>query len=104
MSQVRYELSTDTLSIEGDLSEPLDIQFDIETEALIESAREHGLRDIFIDVRGLTGMGSQYIGALAAVAAEMKRHDGTLTVRAKDKVGELLCQCGLDRLMLLVVE
>ena len=104
MPQATYKLSDDTLSIKGDLNQPLDIQFDIETQALIESARKRGLKDIFIDVRAVTAMGSQYIGALSAVAAEMKRHGGTLTVRAKGKVGELLCQCGLDRLMMLVVE
>ena len=104
MTQATYTLSADTLVIKGDLNLPLDIQFDLETEALLESARKHGLKDIFIDVREVNYMGSQYIGALAAVAAEMKKMDGTLTVRARGKVGQLLCDTGLDRLMMLVVE
>ena len=104
MPEVTYELSTDTLSIGGSLDRPLDIQFDIETQALVDSARKHQLKDVSIDVRKVTYMGSQYIGALAAVAAELKKDDGTLTVRAKGQVAELIRQCGLDRLMQLVIE
>ncbi len=104
MQRPTYELSTDTLTIKGDLTSPLDVQFDIETQALIESARKHGLKDVFIDVREVAAMASQYIGALAAVAADMKKCDGELTVRAKGHVAEILRQCGLDRLMQLAIE
>ncbi len=104
MPRTKYELSGGTLAIEGDLSWPLDIEFDIETRALIDSAKELGLTDVTIDVRAVTAMGSQYIGALAAVAAELKKQDGTLTIQAKGPVAELLRQCGLDRLVQLVIE
>lgn len=102
--QPTYELSTGTLSIKGDMNSPLDVQFDIETQALIESAKKYGLTDISIDIREVTGMASQYIGALAAVAADIKKRDGELTVHAKGKVAELLRQCGLDRLMQLAID
>lgn len=104
MPRTKYQLSEGTLAVKGDLSAPLDIQFDIETRALLDSAKERGLADIFIDLNEVAAMGSQYIGALAAVAAEAGKYDGTLTVRAKGKVAELLKQCGLDRLMQLVIE
>jgi anti-anti-sigma regulatory factor len=104
MPRTKYKLSEDTLSIKGDLNAPLDIQFDIETRALIDSARERGAMDLFIDLNEVAAMGSQYIGALAAVAAEAGKYEGSLTVRAKGKVAELLKQCGLDHLMQLVIE
>jgi hypothetical protein len=49
-------------------------------------------------------MASQYIGALAAVAAEVKSLGGALSVRAKDHVADLLQQCGLDRILTLEIE
>ncbi len=104
MQRPTFELSTDTLSIRGDLTSPLEVQFDIETQALMESARKYGLKDVTIDICEVTAMGSQYIGALAAVAADMRKCDGELTVRAKGKVAELLRQCGLDRLMQLAID
>ncbi len=104
MPRTKYKLLEDTLAIKGDLSAPLDIQFDIETRALIDLAKEGGLADISIDLNEVSAMASQYIGALAAVAAEAGKYDGTLTVKAKGKVAELLKQCGLDRMMQLVSE
>ncbi len=104
MPRTKYNLSEDTLTIKGDLDAPLDIQFDIETRALLDTAEEHGSKDLFIDLNEVTIMGSQYIGALAAVAAEAGKHDGTLTIRASGKAAELLKQCGLDRMMQLIIE
>ncbi len=104
MDQPAYELSVDKLIIKGDLSWPLEVQFDIEAQALVESAKKHGIKDVSIDVREVTAMASQYLGALAAVAADMQKHEGTLTVRAKGNVAEVLQQCGLDRLVQLVIE
>ena len=91
----------DELWITGSLMQPLDMKFDIDTNALLQDAYKKGLMDVTIDLRGVMEMGSQYIGALAAVAADMKKHGGNLTVRAKGKVAELLKQCGLHRLMTL---
>ncbi len=104
MERPTYELSTGTLTIKGDLTSPLEVQFDIETQALLESARKHGLKDISIDIRGVSAMASQYIGALAAVAADVRKCDGELTVHAKGKVAEVLRQCGLDRLLQLAID
>lgn len=89
----------DELWISGSLMQPLDMKFDIEANALLQNAYKKSLMEVTIDVCGVTEMGSQYIGALAAVAADMKKHGGGLTVRAKGKVAELLKQCGLHRLM-----
>jgi anti-anti-sigma regulatory factor len=104
MPRTKYKLSEDTLAVKGDLNAPLDVQFDIETRALLDSAKERGSTDLFIDLSEVTIMGSQYVGALAAVAAEAGKNDGTLTVRARGKAAELLKQCGLDRLMQLIIE
>ncbi len=104
MDFASFTRKDDELRISGSLMWPLDVKFDIEASALLEYAAKRGLRDVTIDVRDVTAMGSQYIGALAAIAADMKRHGGGLTIRAKGKVAELLKQCGLDRLMALDLE
>ena len=99
MPKVTYQLSHDTLTVSGDLNWPLEIRFDIETQALVDSVIRLGLTDVAIDLLEVTAMGSQYIGALAAVAAALSNRGATLTIRAKGQVAGLLQQCGLDRLM-----
>lgn len=94
----------ETLSISGSLTFPLDMKFDIETGELVRDAAGKGLKDVTIDIRNVEAMGSQYLGALAAVAADMKKHGGGLTVRAKGSVADLIRQVGLDRVLVLDIE
>jgi len=104
MDIASYRRSGALLQISGKLVWPLEVEFDLHTRALLDEAARRGLKEIAIDVTGLEAMGSQYIGALAAVAAEMKKLGGTLTVRATGRVADLLRQCGLDRVMSLEIE
>ena len=104
MELTNYQRKGDTLVVRGSLTSPLDMEFDLETRALLDAAAASGLKDVTIDVRGVDAMMSQYIGALAALAADMKKRGGGLTVKAKGMVAELLKQCGLDQLMALDLE
>ena len=104
MEVANYKRQGNTLRIWGSLDWPLEVQFDIETRALLDEAQAQGHTNVVIDLLGLSYMGSQYIGALAAVAAEMKKSDGGLAVRAKGRVAELLRACGLDRVVSLEIE
>ena len=99
MEFASYEQEGDRLVIRGDLTWPLDMQFDIATSSLLAYADEHGVNEVTVDVLQVDAMGSQYLGALAAVAADMKKRGGALTVKAKDKVAHTIKVCGLDRLL-----
>lgn len=103
METAVYRRSGALLQIAGKLIWPVDVEFDIHTRELLDEAHRRNLKEIVIDVTGLEAMGSQYIGALAAVAAEMKKFGGSLIVRATGHVAELLTQCGLDRIMTLEI-
>ena len=94
----------DKLRIWGNLSWPLDVKFDIETGALLAEAAAKGLTEVTIDVRDVEYMGSQYLGALAAVAGDMKKRGGELTVRARGKIAALIREVGLHRVLTLDTE
>jgi len=104
MPSASYERSGYELRVIGSLDAPIDVEFDLQTRALVDEAQAAGVLDITIDLRDLEYIGSQYIGALAAVSSDMKKHDGELTVRAKEHIADLILQCGLDRVLSLVVE
>ncbi len=104
MELTYYRRQGDTLVVQGSLTSPMDMKFDLEIRALLDAAAAGGFKDVTIDVRGVDAMVSQYIGALASVAADMKKHGGGLTVRATGEVAELLKQCGLDQLIALDLE
>jgi len=104
MEFANFHRDGDKLRIWGNLNWPLDVKFDIETSALLAGAAEKGLTDVTIDVRDVESMGSQYLGALAAVAADMKKRGGGLTVRARGSIAELIKQVGLHRVLTLDTE
>jgi anti-anti-sigma factor len=99
MQGATYESLGNTLKIHGNLDWPLDLEFDIQTKSFLEEAKKAAYEDIRIDVTKVEFMGSQYLGAMAAVAAVVKSMGATLTVIATGKVGELLHQIGLHRVM-----
>jgi len=101
MEFANFHREGDKLRIWGNLNWPLDIKFDIETSALLAEAEAKGLKDVMIDVRDVESMGSQYLGALAAVAGDMKKRGGGLTVRARGKVAKLITEVGLHRVLTL---
>jgi len=104
MEFANFQRDGDKLRIWGNLNWPLDVKFDIETSALLAEAAGKGLKDVTIDVRDVESMGSQYLGALAAVAADMKKRGGGLTVRARGSIAELIKQVGLHRVLTLDTE
>ena len=97
----RFELEGSTLRVSGDLRTPIEMRFDIMTQELLESTSE---AEITIDLSEVSGMNSMYLGALAAVAAETRKQKRELVVIAREKVGELIMQCGFDRIMTLQIE
>ena len=46
-------------------------------------------------------MVSQYVGALAAAAAEIKKLGGVVTVRASGRVADVLRECGIGKVAVL---
>jgi len=99
MQGATYETVGNTLKIIGNLDWPLDLEFDIQTKTFLEEAKKAGYEEIRFDVTKVGFMGSQYLGAMAAVAAVVKGMGANLTVVATGKVGELLHQIGLHRVM-----
>lgn len=99
-----FRRQNSTLIIEGDLTWPLDMRFDLEVSALLQDVHAAGLNDVTIDLRGVVAISSQYIGALAAVAAELKKNGGTLNVMASSRISNVLQNTGLDRLVALFIE
>lgn len=104
MQLANFKRNQSTLIIEGDLTWPLDMRFDMEISALLADVHEAGLNDITIDLRAVVAISSQYIGALAAVAAELKKVGGSLSVMASNKIAQILRNTGLDRLVALYLE
>jgi anti-anti-sigma factor len=104
MEFANFHREGDKLRIWGNLNWPLDVKFDIETSALLAEAAQKGLTDVTIDVRDVESMGSQYLGALAAVAADMKKRGGALTVLARGKIAKLITDVGLHRVLMLDTE
>jgi anti-anti-sigma regulatory factor len=99
-----YRRAGDVLQISGALDELFSARFDIEIKALLDDAAAQGLERIVVDIRELTSIGSQYVGALATAATEMQRLQGSLAVRAKGQVGELVRQLGLGKVASLEIE
>lgn len=80
----------------GILTAPIDLDFDLMTQELLESTKE---AEIVIDLCGVLAMNSMYLGAIAAVAAEARREKRELLVRARKKVGKVMLQCGFHRIL-----
>ena len=97
----QFRLEGNTLYVSGDLRSPIEMQFDIMTQELLESTEE---TEVVIDLNEVTGMNSMYLGALAAVAASARDQKRDLLVKAREKVGNLIMQCGFDRIMTLQIE
>ena len=95
-----FELEGSTLHVSGDLTSPIQMKFDIMTQELLESTDA----EITIDLNEVSGMNSMYLGALAAVAAEARKQKREVVVIAREKVGNLIMQCGFDRIMTLQIE
>ena len=95
MPPMRYEMGGGRLTIRGSLTEALDINFDINCRKLLDS-REQSL---VVDLTGVSGITSMYLGALAGVASEASAQGRTLIVRANSRVADLIRQVGFDRIM-----
>jgi len=96
---MRYEFGDGKLLIRGSLTEALDITFDINCRKLLEGKEP----ELVVDLTGVTGITSMYLGALAGVASEASAQGRTLTVRANKKVAELIRQVGFDQIMTMEV-
>ena len=104
MSIAEYSLHGNELRISGSLDSPLDIRFDIEMRALVDALTERGVAEVVVDIRDVPTIVSQYVGALAAAAAEIKRLGGVVTVRASGRVADVLRECGIGKVALLEVD
>ncbi len=94
-----YELDGSTLKITGELSQVLDINFDIQTRELLEAPDGQ----LTIDLSGVSYMASQYLGALAAVAMEAGKANKELVVIATNKVSSVIQLAGFDRILKLEI-
>ena len=92
---MQYDLQGSVLVITGELSDVLDMQFDLYVSSLLEQPD----RDVIIDLTGVSYMASQYLGALAAIAMEASKAGKELTVRASDKVAKVIQLAGFDRIL-----
>lgn len=90
-----YELEGSTLKITGELSQVLDLNFDIHTQELLELPDSR----LTIDLSGVNYMASQYLGALAAVAMEAGKANKELVVIATAKVSAVIELAGFDRIL-----
>jgi anti-anti-sigma factor len=101
MQTATYQQVGNTLMVSGTLDWPLDIEFDLHTKRFIDNMKRAEQSDLRIDVTGVDFMGSQYLGAIASIAAVVKAMGGSLTVTATGRVGQTLQQVGLERVMAL---
>jgi len=99
MDLATYEQIGNTLIISGHLDWPLDVEFDLHTKAFIEEVKKAQWEDVRIDVSGVDYMGSQYLGALAAIASVITSLGGKLTVKAAGQVAQTIHNVGLHRIM-----
>ena len=93
MADIEHE--DNVLIVRKDLDSPLDMEFDIACRKLLDTEA----KDLVIDMTRVKRIISQYLGALAVVAAESRESDRTLTIRARKVVAQVIRQVGFDQLM-----
>jgi hypothetical protein len=84
-----------TLYCNRNLNNPLDMEFEIACRQLLVP----GDKILVIDLTHVNIIISQYLGAIAAVAAEARRSDRRIIVRVRKTVSEILYRLRFDQLM-----
>ncbi len=104
MPGTTYERKVGELRVVGSLSLPIDMEFDVNTRALVDEAIEKGVYQVTLDLREVTYVSSQYLGAIAAIAVDMKKLGGGLVVMANPRMAKLMRTGGFDQVLTLLVE
>ena len=94
-----YKVDGDTLTVHGDLTGVIDLEFDVSASELFRA----GADLLTIDLMGVMTMGSAYIGILSSFARRVHEHGRRLRVVATGKVAKQLKESGLDQLMELAI-
>ena len=94
-----YEVDGDTLTVRGDLTGVIDMEFDVFASELLGAEADV----LTIDLMGVVTMGSAHIGILAAFAQKVHEQGRRLRVIATGNVAEQLKETGLDQLLELAI-
>ena len=94
-----YEVDGDTLTVHGDLTGVIDMEFDVSASELLKA----GADVLTIDLMGVMIMGSTHIGILSAFAKKVHEQGRRLRVVATGSVAKQLKECGLDQMLELAV-
>ena len=94
-----YEVNDDTLTIHGDLTGVIDMEFDVSASELLQA----GADVLTIDLMGVMTMGSTHIGILSAFAQKVHEQGRRLRVVATGNVAVLLKEADVDQLLELSV-
>ena len=92
---MEYRLEGDVLFVSGDLSDPLDTEFDRFSERLLELDAE----TLTLDLAHVDYMGSWYLGRIADLSMRANMEKKTLKVVAGESVGKLIRLSGLDKMI-----
>ena len=97
--RMAYKVDGDTLTVHGDLTGVIDLEFDVFASELLEAEATV----LTIDLMGVTMMGSAHIGILSAFASKVHERGRRLRVVATGNVAKLLKETGVDQLLELAV-
>ena len=95
----KYVVEENTLFACGELSDFMDMTFEVELGTLLESESE----DLIVDLMMVTTLSSPYIGQLFAFSQEAKRHERQVRVIATGKIAEVLRLAGVNNFLELII-
>ena len=96
---VEYRIESTTLFVSGDLTEVLDMSFDLHVAELLDQEGDV----LTLDLLGVDHIISQYLGALAAASMEASKRNKRLKVISTGKVAGLIELAGFDKILELEV-
>ncbi len=92
---MEYQLEGQVLRISGDLSDPLDTEFDTYSTRLLSQ----DATPIILDLTDVRYMGSWYLGRIADLAMKANMENKSLKVVAAGKIAQIIQLAGLDKLV-----
>ena len=92
---MEYNLQGTTLFVSGDLTQVLDMNFDLHAAELLDQEGDV----LTMDLLGVNNIVSQYLGALASIAQQASQRNKRLKVIATGKVAGLIELAGFDKVL-----
>ncbi len=94
LTKAKFDLSTDTLNVRGDLGTQEERAFGEALDRLFET----GAESMVVDLSGVRYLGSSYVRHVAMLMVRGNQKGRTVTVRARERAARILRMGGLDKI------